>query len=279
MCTARGGSIPCPVLLCSPVPVLVPLGPGLKEPFTRNPDPGHNHGCKYARKYACKYACKYSKSSASPHASSDPRAPRSSAEPIHRQSVLVCVHPSPAMASRSVVARIDWPKLASALSLTPATTSALTAFRKRNVDAHNKLNQLRASKTEVDLAYYRGVLKNSKVIDEIEKAAKSFKPITYDVGGVLKGIEAFEGEAVKSAQETEKKISEQLKDLEETVKNIDQARHPEELSVRPPSMMLRDANADGSWMICTRQSRICIRKLSEWCKLVSGWYAPLLRWV
>jgi F-type H+-transporting ATPase subunit d len=174
------------------------------------------------------------------------------------------------MSARSAVARIDWPKLATALSLTPATTSALTAFRKRNVDAHNKLNHLKASKTEVDFAYYRGLLKNTKVIDEIEKASKSFKPVTYDVTRVLKGIEAFEGEAVKSAQETEKKIAEQLKDMEETVKNIEQARHPEELSVQPPSMIF---DSDGSWMICTRPFRICNRRLNEWCRLVSGWYA------
>jgi ATP synthase D chain, mitochondrial (ATP5H) len=175
------------------------------------------------------------------------------------------------MSARSAVARIDWPKLASALSLTPATTSALTAFRKRNVDAHNKLNQLKASKTEVDFSYYRGLLKNTKVINEIEKAARSFKPVTYDVTGVLKGIESFEGEAVKSAQETKKKISEQLKDLEETVKNIEQARHPEELSVCPLVSV-----ADGSWMIYTRRFQICIKRHNEWCRLVFGWYAPIL---
>src|SRR5579862_7109422 len=98
------------------------------------------------------------------------------------------------MASRSAVAKIDWTKLTSALSLNPQTTSALTAFRKRNVDAHNKLNHLKTSKTEVDFAYYRRVLKNTKVIDEIVKSARSFKPVTYDVSGILQGIEAFEGE-------------------------------------------------------------------------------------
>jgi hypothetical protein len=174
--------------------------------------------------------------------------------------------------SRSAVARIDWPKLATALALTPATTSALTAFRKRNVDAHNKLNQLKASKTEVDFAYYRGLLKNTKVIDEIEKAARSFKPVTYDVTGVMKGIETFEGEAVKSAQETEKKIGEQLKDLEETVKNIEQARNPDELSVFSFLFV-----ADGSWMIYTRRFRTCTKRRSEWCRLAFGWYAPLQR--
>jgi len=143
------------------------------------------------------------------------------------------------MSARSAVAKIDWPKLATALSLTPQTTASLTAFRKRNVDAHNKLNQLKSSRTAVDLSYYRAVLKNTAVVDEIEKAAKGFKPVTYDVSGILAGIEKFEVEAVKSAQETEKKIVEQMKDLEETVKNIEQARQPEELSVIIPRC-LRD---------------------------------------
>ena len=74
-------------------------------------------------------------------------------------------------------------------------------------------------------------MKNQKVIDEIEKASKEFKPATYDVSTILKGIEAFEAEAVNNAEQTEKKISEQLVDLEETIKNIDQARKPDELSV------------------------------------------------
>jgi hypothetical protein len=137
------------------------------------------------------------------------------------------------MASRSAVAKIDWTKLTSALSLTPQTNAALTAFRKRNVDAHTKRNALKTSRTSVDFAYYRSILKNQKVIDEIERAAKDFKPVTYDVSTVLKSIEGFEAEAVKNAEQTEKKISEQLVDLEETIKNIDQARAPDDLSVFP----------------------------------------------
>jgi len=161
---------------------------------------------------------------------------REGGQSIHRPIPLplaLPIHRKP-MSARSAVARIDWPKLATALSLTPQATAALTAFRKRNVDAHNKLNQLKASRTTVDFSYYRTVLKNAAVIDEIEKAAKGFKPVTYDVSQILAGIEKFEVEAVKSAQETEEKIAEQLKDLEETVKNIEQARQPEELSVIIP---------------------------------------------
>jgi hypothetical protein len=141
------------------------------------------------------------------------------------------ISPIPKMSSRPVVAKIDWNKLTSALSLTPQTTSSLTSFRKRNVDAHTKLNALRASRTQIDFSYYRSVLKNQAVVDQIERAAKQFKPATYDVGVILKGIDGFEAEAVKNAEDTEKKIAEQMVDLEETVKNIDQARHPDELSV------------------------------------------------
>jgi ATP synthase D chain, mitochondrial (ATP5H) len=138
------------------------------------------------------------------------------------------------MSTRSAVAKIDWTKLTSALSLTPQITSALTSFRKRNVDAHTKLNALKAARTQIDFSYYRSTLKNQAVIDEIEKAARAFKPVTYDVTTILKGIEGFEQEAVKSARDTEKKIQEQLKDLETTIKNIEEARAPDELSVCPP---------------------------------------------
>lgn len=142
------------------------------------------------------------------------------------------------MASRSAVAKIDWTKLTSALSLNPQTTSALTAFRKRNVDAHSKLNHLKSARTTIDFNYYRSILKNQKVVDEIEKAAREFKPVTYDVSTILSGIDKFEAEAVKNAQDTEKKISEQLVDLEQTVKNIEEARTPDELSVYPLSFLL-----------------------------------------
>ena len=118
-----------------------------------------------------------------------------------------------------------------ALSLTPQTTAALTSFRKRNVDAHTKRNALNAARKDVDFAYYRSVLKNQAIIDEIEKAAKAFKPVTYDVSTMLKSIETFEKEAIRNAEDTEKKISEQLVDLEATIKNIDQARAPDDLSV------------------------------------------------
>ena len=175
------------------------------------------------------------------------------------------------MSSRQAVAKIDWPRLASSLSLTPQTTSALNSFRKRNVDAHTKRNQLRTARTEIDFAYYRSVLKNQAVIDEIEKAAKQFKPVTYDVSTILKGIEGFEAEAVKNAEQTEKKIADQLVDLDETIKNIDQSRLPDDLSVRTHEVGLMC-----SLRICTRRFRICMPRLNEWSRQVFGWYINFL---
>ena len=114
-------------------------------------------------------------------------------------------------------------------------------------------------------------MKNQAVIDEIEKAARAFKPVTYDVTTILKGIEGFEQEAVKSARETEKKIQEQLKDLETTIKNIEEARAPDELSVCPPSQYFDGWVAHCRSMIYIKPFPICIRELSEWFRRVFGW--------
>ena len=60
---------------------------------------------------------------------------------------------------------------------------------------------------------------------------KSFKPSSYDVAAINKAIEAFESKAVESAQATEKKIGEELKDLQATLDNIQQARPFDQLNV------------------------------------------------
>lgn len=44
----------------------------------------------------------------------------------------------------------------------------------------------------VDFASYRSVLKNTKIVDEIEGQMKSYKVQTYDVQKQIKGIESFE---------------------------------------------------------------------------------------
>ena len=80
--------------------------------------------------------------------------------------------------------------------------SSLQAFKKRNEDARRKVQQLSEQPTTVDFAAYRAVLKNTAVIDEIERRFKDFKPATYDVSRQIKAIDAFEVEAVKNAEAT-----------------------------------------------------------------------------
>jgi hypothetical protein len=75
------------------------------------------------------------------------------------------------------------------------------------------------------------VLKNQAIVDEIEKSFSSFKPQTYDVSRQLKAIEAFEAQAVQSAEETKAVVDKELSDLQKTLKNIEDARPFDELTV------------------------------------------------
>ena len=65
------------------------------------------------------------------------------------------------------------------------------------------------------------MLKNTAVVDEIEKQFKAFQPKTYDVSRQIKAIEAFESQAVKSAEDTKDVVDRQLKDLQKTLSNIE----------------------------------------------------------
>lgn len=68
-------------------------------------------------------------------------------------------------------------------------------------------------------------------MDEIEGQFKKFKPTTYDVERQIKAIEAFEGQAVKSAEETKSKVDGELRSLEATLRNIEEARPFEDLTI------------------------------------------------
>ena len=68
-------------------------------------------------------------------------------------------------------------------------------------------------------------------MDEIEQHFKQFKPATYDVNRQLKAIDAFEAQAVKSAEETKGRVDSELKELEKTLTNIETARPFEDLTV------------------------------------------------
>ena len=94
-----------------------------------------------------------------------------------------------------------------------------------------KLQLLQDQPQTVDFAAYRSTLQNQAVVDEVENAFKGFKPKTYDVTKQLKAIEAFEQQAVKNAQETKSVVDKELQDLEQTLRNIEEARPLEDLTV------------------------------------------------
>ncbi|KAF2753282.1 mitochondrial ATP synthase [Pseudovirgaria hyperparasitica] len=132
---------------------------------------------------------------------------------------------------RSAALKIDWTKIGTQLGLKGATASSLSAFKKRNDDARRKVQVLSEQPQNVDFAYYRSVLKNQTIIDEIEKQFNGFKPASYDVNRQIKAIESFEAQAVRSAEETKGLVDKELKDLEKTLKNIEDARPFEDLTV------------------------------------------------
>jgi F-type H+-transporting ATPase subunit d len=132
---------------------------------------------------------------------------------------------------RSAALKVEWAKISTSLGLKGQTASSLQAFKKRNEDARRKVQVLSDSPQSVDFSHYRGILKNTSVIDEIENHFKTFKPKTYDVSRQIKAIEAFEAQAVKNAEDTKSRVDAELTDLEQTLKNIEEARPFEDLTV------------------------------------------------
>jgi len=135
------------------------------------------------------------------------------------------------MASKTVAAAVDFARIYSKLGLGKETVASLQAFRKRHADAQRIQSQLASQPTTVDISHYRSILKNKSIIDEAEKVLRDFKPVTYDVGAHVKAIEVFEAKAVENAKVTEKKIDEELKDLQATLANIEEVRPFDELTV------------------------------------------------
>lgn len=114
------------------------------------------------------------------------------------------------------------------------TVSALQAFRKRHGEAQRIHAQYASQPTTVDLDHYRAILKNKAVVDDVAKALAEYKPVTYDVAAHIKAIETFEATAVAKAKETVEKVDVELKDLQATLANIEDARPFEDLTVCPP---------------------------------------------
>ncbi|WFC97426.1 ATP synthase d subunit [Malassezia yamatoensis] len=152
------------------------------------------------------------------------------------------------MASKAAV---DFSKvLASGLS--KQTSAELVSFRKRTDEAKRAVTQLKQLSTSVDFAHYKNVLKNQDVVADAEKLVNNFKPKTYDVAAQTKALHSFETTAVRNlgaavqitnhcvmsigmahvqqAEEAAAKIQTELKDLKETLSNIENARPFDQLT-------------------------------------------------
>jgi hypothetical protein len=116
---------------------------------------------------------------------------------------------------------------------------------------------------KVDFTHYRSILKNTAIVDEIEKHFSSFKPATYDVARQIKAIEAFETQAVKNAEETKGRVDLELKDLEKTLKNIEEARPFDELTVVCIALLMRGELRRGAndWCVLRMRSLLLVPRL------------------
>ncbi|RKP30418.1 mitochondrial ATP synthase [Metschnikowia bicuspidata] len=132
--------------------------------------------------------------------------------------------------AKSAATKLNWAQVSQSLGLVGSTAASLTAFKKRNDTANKEHQALSSQSTTVDFAHYRSVLKNQKVVDEIEQAVALFKPVTYDVSKTLKTIDIFEQKAVENAKLTEKSVEAEISQLTATLKHIESARPFDQLT-------------------------------------------------
>ncbi|EPY51630.1 F0-ATPase subunit D [Schizosaccharomyces cryophilus OY26] len=131
----------------------------------------------------------------------------------------------------SAVKAIDWATIPSKLKLDASTASAVANFRSRHAQAAGRLGTLKEQATTVDFAFYRQVLRNQEIVNRIESSMKSFKPVKINLASQLKAIDAFEGKAVESAKKNVEMVKTELGSLSSTLKNIEQARPTNEISI------------------------------------------------
>lgn len=180
--------------------------------------------------------------------------------------------------------KVDWANLGSKLGLRGSTANALANFKKRNDDARRRVQFLQDQPQSVDFASYRNQLKNQDIVAELEKTVNGFQVKKYDVSRQIKAIEAFEAQAVKSAEETKGKVDAELKDLEKTLKNIETARPFEDLTVVCIWFdvgMPISRDCDANYIVRTRSwphDRTSTSVSSSSCRRAAGQY-PATRFV
>ncbi|KAK6462335.1 ATP synthase d subunit [Scheffersomyces coipomensis] len=151
--------------------------------------------------------------------------------------------------AKTVSTKLDWTKVISSLGLTGSTAASLTAFKKRNDEAKKEYLTLTSQSTEVNFNHYKSILKNSKVVEEIEKSVTSFRPVVYDVSKNLKNIEIFEEKAIENAKLTEKSVLEEIKQLQLTLKDIEGARPFDQLTVDDVAKARPDLDEKVTYMV------------------------------
>lgn len=132
---------------------------------------------------------------------------------------------------KSAANRIDWAKIISNLKITGPTVQQLSSFKKRNDEARHNLLELQNANEPIDFNYYRSKLKNQKIVDDIEKMYKSYKPVVINSKEQIDIISSFEKHAMENAKDTEKLISKELDALQSTLANIENARPFDQLTV------------------------------------------------
>ncbi|BGP24979.1 ATP synthase D chain, mitochondrial [Rhodotorula toruloides] len=130
-----------------------------------------------------------------------------------------------------MAASVEWSRLTNKLGLGKQTLADLSAFRNRAAAARAANAAVKEQKTSVDFEHYRAVLKNKDIVAEGEKLLKSFKAVDYDLQAQLKAIAAFEAKAVASAKEAATKVQSDLANLNSTLKNIEEARPFDQLTI------------------------------------------------
>jgi F-type H+-transporting ATPase subunit d len=133
--------------------------------------------------------------------------------------------------STRAAAAIDWSKLTVSLGLKRETVAALQAFRKRNDEARRAVSALKEQKTNIDFEHYRRILKNKGIVNEAEKVLESFKPVKVDLAAQMQVVETIETKAVENAKKTAARVDSELKDLHNTLNNIEQTRPFENITV------------------------------------------------
>ncbi|KAI9499749.1 ATP synthase d subunit [Coemansia spiralis] len=134
-------------------------------------------------------------------------------------------------AGRKFLTSVNWPVINSVLAKHTEITKSLGSFRKGYEEAERQLTQLQEANRPIDFEHYRRILKNTEIVDKLEKIAKAQKIVKVDLADQLKTISAFEAKAVASAEQYVKETEANLSDLSETVKNIEQARPITQLTV------------------------------------------------